>query len=65
MADDEQIDEVALGALLAEGIDVPTAIAGSIVDPPQPRPKQSGSTAMVIAIVAGLLLGLLLALHWG
>jgi hypothetical protein len=52
-------DEVALNVLLAEGIDVPTAYAGSISDD---SPKPSGSN--LIPQVVGILCALLVALYF-
>lgn len=56
-------DEVALNALLAEGIDVPTAIAGSIDDGCSEPVVKDSSFAHVLGLAAALIVTLLL-LFW-
>ena len=54
MTDD--LDEAALNALLAQGIDLPTAAAGSAADrPPELRPGIRPSVLLVWMSVLGLI----------
>ncbi len=40
MPENNDIDEVALNVLLAEGIDLPTALVASVRDEPKPPPSE-------------------------
>ncbi len=49
------IDEVALDALLASGVDLPTAIAGATIPEPQEPHESKGSRPGVVLL--GILIG--------
>lgn len=57
---DDEIDDVALNVLLLNGMDVPTAVAGSIKDEePEPAPNHLKSST-IIAFVAAIIVATLL-----
>lgn len=58
----DEIDEISAAALMASGVDVPSALAGSIVDKPQHHSKPT--VWLWLAIALGLIIGLILAAKW-
>lgn len=53
--EDEQVDEVVLNVLLAEGLDVPTALAASIKDDASRSTSQWPAVIGLIAALASVL----------
>jgi hypothetical protein len=60
MEQDEEIDEIALNILLLDGMDVPTAVAGSLKEEePEPAANELKSPTLV-ALVAAIIVATLL-----
>ena len=58
MEPDDEIDEVALNVLLLDGMDVPTAVAGSLTEQePDPAANDLKSPS-VVALVAAIIVAL-------
>jgi len=57
------IDEIALNVLLAEGVDVPTAIAAAADDRNPPRPESNAPriAGLIVAVIVGVVVFCLLA----
>jgi len=58
MPEDDQIDEVVLNTLLAEGVDLPTAWEASRHEPPQSSSGGNGALVFYVVIVLALALAL-------
>jgi hypothetical protein len=55
MADNNQIDEIALNTLLADGVDAPTALAASYrPQPSEPQPARTTDRTFTILALGGL-----------
>ena len=60
MEPDDEIDEVALNVLLLDGMDVPTAVAGSLKEEePEPEANDSKSST-IVALVAAIIVATLI-----
>ena len=60
MEPDDEIDEVALNVLLLDGMDVPTAVAGSLKEEePEPAANDLKSPS-IVALVAAIIVATLL-----
>jgi hypothetical protein len=51
----DEIDEVALNTMLADGVDLPTAVVGSVKDPQPARDWPQVAGAIAGAIVLGVI----------
>jgi hypothetical protein len=58
--DNEEIDETALNVLLAEGLDVPTAVAASKIDEPG-EPSAAGILIALLVFVPLAIFALMVA----
>jgi len=63
MEPDDEIDEVALNALLLDGMDLPTAVAGSLKEEEFEPDENNSKSPPIVALVAAIIVATLV-LWW-